>query len=114
MACCLTALGDYQNRYSLITTKAAPSQYQNNDPVHRCIYESLGLNELRILKLLLCPTLNKVFLLLLLLTSYAGDGIFQLWGWTDNMYCCSKVNFIYLGQAIIQDMIQNVNISFNL
>ena len=55
-------------------------------------------------------------------SSDAGDGIFRLWRsipyllmhwplkspvhqqacywlcWTDNMYCCSNVNFIYLGQ----------------
>ena len=57
-----------------------------------------------------------------LISSNAGDGIFQLWGsipcmlmhwllkspehqqvwyWlcrTDNMYCCSRVNFIYVGE----------------
>ena len=33
---------------------------------------------------------------------------------TNNMHCCSRVNFIYLGQAKfkIQDTIQNMNVPF--
>ena len=39
----------------------------------------------------------------------------QAWCWlfgTDRMYCCSRVNFIYLDQAKSNILIQNVKISF--